>query len=295
MSFSTGVLLLDRYEIERELGSGGMGAVYLALDKSTGRQVALKRLNEDRLSNDAAVVRFKREFKAMKELSHPNIVEAYELHSDEDAELMFLTMEYVRGKPLSEIIYDTEYDLDFEEGFDYLNQVARGLNAAHSKGFTHRDLKPENVLISEEGTAKLVDFGLVAHEHNNLDLTQSTDTVGTLYYMSPEQFRALGVDKRTDIYSLGILAFEIFARQRPYDGDMPFNLFVEHALGSIPPIRKINPNIPDWVEIYILISVEKEPEHRYQSVEEILELFEDKKGRPARPSLFSKVRSWVGA
>ena len=207
---------ISHYQITEKLGQGGMGVVYKAEDTKLDRTVALKFLPTHSLPTEDDKARFYREAKAAAKLSHANIAHIYEIDETEKGQA-FIAMEYVEGETLREMI--TRGPLPLDEAFDYAIQIAEGLAAAHKQGIVHRDVKPENVILSEEGHLKILDFGLAKLQGASL-LTQAGTTLGTMAYMSPEQLRAEAVDARTDIWSLGVVLYEMVTGQLPFKGDV---------------------------------------------------------------------------
>src|SRR5262245_40874859 len=217
--------ILGHYTILSELGKGGMGEVYVAEDSTLRRKVALKMLPADLASNPSRVERFKREAEAIAALNHPNIVTIYSVEEAQNTH--FLTMELVEGKRLSELI--SAEGMDPESFLKIAIQIAEAISAAHGKGIIHRDLKPANILISQEGRVKILDFGLAkvsdsvwnagVTQFPTRELTQEGMIVGTIPYMSPEQLQGRSIDHRTDIFSLGIIFYEMIIGTRPFQGE----------------------------------------------------------------------------
>lgn len=287
--FSPGDVLLGRYEIITHLGSGGMGAVYRALDKERAKDVALKTFSADPKENQRAIQRFKNEFAVMQSLTHPNIVQAYDLKELEDQRL-FIAMELLEGVDLDTLIHAQGFDSSFETKLELLYQIAKGLHYAHAQGLVHRDLKPANVFVTPEGEAKLLDFGLARQvAAGEANLTQSSERIGTAYYMSPEQHRGEDLDARSDIYSFGILAYELFSGRRPFDGDTPFQIFVAHVAQEIPSLRSEFKNFPKWLDTLIAIATEKDPKHRYPDMQQILDLIDSKIHADTSPGFLSRL------
>ncbi len=270
---SPGVKLFDRYQVLSTIGRGGMGYVYKVFDEKNESVLALKLLIPKNANSERSVQRFKKEFSVMQSLSHPNIVQAYEFHEDSKQGFAF-SMEYIEGQDLDSIIYSETSFLSITSVINILEQIASGLHYAHKEGTFHRDLKPANILITKDENhnyhAKITDFGLAQEETEGTDLTKSSNQVGTAYYMSPEQHRGEALSIHTDIYSFGILAFELCTRKKPFDGETPFSLFLAHVAKAAPKPRTINPELPRWLSVMIEICVEKEKKHRYQSMDEVL-------------------------
>jgi len=260
---------LGEYRLIRKIGKGGMGAVYLALQDSTQREVALKIIHHESRGSLAANERFSREINIISNLKHPNIVVVYS--SGEQKGIRYLAMELVSGKGLNKIIEKKSLK---KEGVPasvvlrWIRDIARALQAAHEKGVIHRDIKPANIMITPEGIPKLMDFGIARHV--DLDtLTATGEFRGSPFYASPEQVEARpkGVDARTDVYSLGVALYEAVTGQLPFKGDTTTRLFHEILIGDpISPRRLIN-RISRDLETIILKAIEKNPDSRYPTME----------------------------
>ncbi|HMO17616.1 MAG TPA: serine/threonine-protein kinase [Oligoflexia bacterium] len=288
---NSGNVVFNRFHILSHLGQGGMGHVYQVRDTVSNSIYALKTLVPEEGKNVKAIARFQKEFSAMKELDHPNIVRAFEFYQQGE-ELLGFTMEFVKGSDLDTLIYKNNISLKIEEKIGLLEQIAEGLSYAHDHDIVHRDLKPANILIEKSADnnliSKITDFGLAQQESDGADMSQSSNRIGTAYYMSPEQHRGEELNSRTDIYSFGILAFELLTAKRPFDGNTPFKLFLAHVSQGIPDIRKINSDIPKWLANMVEICSEKKPEHRYRTMKEVLSLIRSKKDRKeASRNIFS--------
>jgi eukaryotic-like serine/threonine-protein kinase len=285
-----GAKIFERYEVLSTIGRGGMGNVFKVYDEVTSEIKALKILIAEGSDHERKVQRFKKEFSVMRELAHPHIIQAYDFHDDTKAGVAF-SMEYVEGQDLDSIIYREDSYMSLENRIGILEQIAEALWYAHRQDIIHRDLKPANVLIREEpgtgATAKLTDFGLAQEGTEGIDLTKSSNQIGTAYYMSPEQYRGEILGVHTDIYSYGILAYELCTGRKPFDGETPFSLFLAHVAQGIPEPKHINPEIPSWLSTLIEICAEKEKKHRYQSMEEVLLLLQSKKSGEKR-GVFSR-------
>lgn len=282
-----------RYRVEKPLGSGGMGDVYLAHDLESDIQVAIKKLKPELAIDSEACFRFKAEFDAMNEIRHQNVVRAFQYHQ-QDTEVFF-SLEYVPGKALSEYIYGKEGELTYDRKIEVLYQISSGLAAAHRAGFIHHDVKPQNVLVSDEGVVKLIDFGLVERTDADKAMTQTQNNpIGTLYYMPPEQFRGQTTDERSDIYSLGILAYELLTGKRPFNVDIPLTLFIQHAVGNMASIRDFNRYYPKWLELFVRACTHKKPERRFQKVEHIVEMFDVMKARALDRSFRGRLARYLG-
>src|SRR3970040_914114 len=207
--------IISHYKIISQLGQGGMGVLYLAEDLELNRKAVLKFLPPDMMNDPDINLRFKREAQSAGSLSHQNIVTIYDVGVHENK--TFIAMEYVEGKTLRELIKSDKLTID--RITDISVQICEGLNEAHSKGITHRDIKPENILIDEKGKVKIVDFGLAKIKNVRRGITKQDSSVGTLKYMSPEQIRNQSVDHRTDIWSFGVMLYEMITGKHPFKGD----------------------------------------------------------------------------
>jgi serine/threonine protein kinase/Tol biopolymer transport system component len=263
--------VLNHYEIVRMLGKGGMGEVYVARDQRLGREVALKVLRDDLASNDERRERFEREARSVAALQHPNIVT---LHSIEEADgITFLVMELIAGKPLSKLIPRNGLPLD--RFLEIAIPLADAVAAAHARGITHRDLKPDNVLVDDQGRAQILDFGLAKMAApTGLDagsmgpteaLTGEGRIVGTIAYMSPEQVDAREVDARSDIFSLGVMFYEMATGVRPFDGDTSMSVLSSILRDEPKPVTEQNQRLPRYLGRIVKRCLQKDPSNRYQS------------------------------
>lgn len=255
----------DRYEIIKSIGEGGMANVYLAYDTYLDRRVAVKVLRGD-LSNDEKFVRrFQREALSASSLSHPNIVEMYDV--GEDNGIYYIIMEYIEGKTLKQLI-KKRGGLTLSEAIDIMLQITDGISEAHNSYIIHRDLKPQNIMIKEDGTIKITDFG-IAMALNSTQLTQTNSVMGSVHYLPPEQASGKGSTIRSDIYSMGILFYELLTGTLPFKGDNAVEIAIKQMRDEIPSIRKKNPNIPQSVENVILKATAKNPKNRYSDSKEM--------------------------
>ncbi|HEV2093666.1 MAG TPA: Stk1 family PASTA domain-containing Ser/Thr kinase [Rubrobacter sp.] len=265
-----GSVVDNRYDIVRPLGSGGMGEVYLARDRTLGRDVALKVLRSQYANDRESAERFKREALSAARLSHPNIVQVYDRGDTEDGS-SYIAMEYVPGGTLKErITEDGPLDARLAAGYGY--QVAEALGAAHAKGIIHRDIKPQNVLITGPGQAKVVDFGIARAASATGDSHTRTGTVmGTAGYMSPEQALGLPATPKSDLYSLGVVLYEAVTGRLPFTADNPIAVSMKHVNEAPRPPKELNPAVPEGMNAVIMRLLSKDPEQRYPDAEALAE------------------------
>jgi serine/threonine-protein kinase len=262
-----GDVLANRYRIQRLLGTGGMGAVYLAHDEVLGDVVALKMISSARAADEAAMIeRFKRECAAARKVSSPHVIRIHDLGEARPG-LLYLSMEYVQGRTLAELIASRGL-VPIGDCVDILGQICQGLAAAHDAGVIHRDLKPSNVLVGERNAIKIIDFGL-AKATASEGLTATGMLMGTPYYMSPEQVRGRHVDAGSDIYSLGALAYHLVTGRPPFSGENAIAVGFAH-LSELPvPPRQLRADIPPELEAAILSALAKESAGRPRSSAEL--------------------------
>ncbi len=257
----------DRYEIEGLIGEGGMANVYLASDTILDRKVAVKVLRGDLAGDEKFVRRFQREALAASSLSHPNIVEIYDVGEDDGN--FYIVMEYIEGKTLKQLIKKRGV-LSIPETIDIMLQLLDALQVAHDSYIIHRDIKPQNIMIKESGLVKITDFG-IAMALNSVELTQTNSVMGSVHYLPPEQASGKGSTIRSDIYSLGILMFEMLTGKMPYKGDSAVEIALKHMKEPMPSARELNPVIPQSIENIILKAAAKNPKNRYKNVSEMAE------------------------
>jgi predicted Ser/Thr protein kinase len=260
-----GTLLAQRYRIDGKIGEGGMGVVFKAHDALLNRTVAVKSLTPALLGPEGQA-RLLREAQAAAQLTHPNIIAVYDVIDDGDARL--IVMEYVEGRTLTQLIPQ-----QVPQALALLTQICRAMQYAHSRGIIHRDIKPENVVVTADGVAKVMDFGL-ARSEGRTRLTQSGLIIGTVAYMAPEQILGGTVDARTDLYSLGCVAYELLTGRRPFEGDDAFTILSQHV--NVAPVapRWHNPSIPPTLDAIVMRLLAKDPAERYPSAEDVIAALE---------------------
>ena len=256
------LVLGDRYTLVGLLGDGGMAEVYLARDNSLGREVALKVLRERYADDEEFVERFRREAVSAATPNHPGIVQVYDRGRTEDG-AFYMAMEYVPGGTLKERV-KAEGGLAPREAAEIASQVADALAVAHEHGIVHRDVKPQNVLLAASGVAKVSDFG-IARAASSKTMTQTKAVLGTLAYMSPEQVRGERAGPASDLYSLGVVLFEMLTGELPYQGDDPIATAMKHLDEEPPHPRETNPRVPEELDALVVKLLAKDPEDRYAS------------------------------
>ena len=255
----------DRYEIVKSIGEGGMANVYLAVDLILNRKVAIKILRGDLANDEKFIRRFQREALAASSLSHPNIVEMYDV--GEDNGNYYIVMEYIEGKTLKQLLKKRGH-LTVGEAVDIMLQITDGMVHAHDSYIIHRDLKPQNIMIQEDGQIKITDFG-IAMALNSTQLTQTNSVMGSVHYLPPEQASGKGSTIKSDIYSMGILFYELLTGVLPFKGDNAVEIALKQMKEAIPSVRKQNPNIPQSVENIIIRATAKNPKNRYNDTREM--------------------------
>ena len=261
-------ILNSRYELERQIGEGGMARIYIGRDLRLNRRVAIKIPQQHLLGEPGFLERFRHEAQAAAMLSHPNIVDIYDVGQDGD--LPYIVMEYVDGVNLKTII-NREAPLTVTRAIHLAEQIARGLHAAHRAGMIHRDVKPQNVLVTADGQAHVTDFG-VAKSHLSTALTETGIAFGTVDYLAPEQAQGQPATVQSDLYALGIVLYEMLTGQLPFSGDTALAVAMKHVSELPVAPRRLNPNIPVGLEGLILRMVAKDPAQRPRSAEEFARL-----------------------
>ncbi len=259
-----GMYIADRYEVIGKIGAGGMSDVYKAMDHTLGRYVAIKVLKSEFSEDLNFVAKFRTEASSAAGLEHPNIVNIYDVGSESDVH--YIVMEYIEGITLKTYI-EKKGQLTFKEAISIAIQVGRGIEAAHNKGIIHRDIKPQNIIISTEGKVKVTDFGIAKAATAN---TISSDVMGSVHYSSPEQARNGFVDGKSDIYSLGIVMYEMVTGRVPFDGDSTVAVAIQHLQEEMTPPGEYAPNIPVSMEKIILKCTQKSQDRRYENMTALL-------------------------
>ena len=262
----TGTVLSGRYRLESKLGSGGMSTVYLARDETLERWVAAKVLHREISDQPDQIERFRREARAVAQVSHPNVVAV--IDAGEDGGRPYIVFEYVDGETLKQRI-DRSGRLPLDEAAAYAIEVGRGLGAAHARRLVHRDVKPQNVLIDSEGRAKVTDFG-IARELEQDGLTKTGRVLGTTDYVSPEQAMGKEVDARSDIYSLGILLYEMLTGDVPFQADNLVGVAMKHVNEQMPNVQKVRPGVSSALAAVVERATEKDADKRYPDMKAML-------------------------
>ena len=266
MDSNIGRKLDGRYEITELIGVGGMADVYKAIDVMENRTVAVKILKDEFSNSEEFLRRFRNESKAIALLSHPNIVKIYDVGFTD--EIQFIVMEYIDGITLKEFI-DQQGVLRWKDALHFITQILRALQHAHDKGIVHRDIKPQNIMLFSDGTIKVMDFGIARFARID-GKTLSDKTIGSVHYISPEQARGDMTDERSDIYSVGVMLYEMLTGKKPFDGDNPVAIALKHMEEEAVSPRDIMPSIPEALEEIVIHAMEREPAKRYQSAAEMI-------------------------
>src|SRR5436305_8628882 len=253
-----------RYRILRKLGTGGMANVYLAEDEVLGRRVAIKILNDRHAGDDQFVERFRREAKNAAGLSHPNIVSIYDRGEAEGTS--YIAMDYLDGRSLKELIV-ARGPAPVHVAIDYARQILAAIRFAHRHGIVHRDIKPHNVLVDAEGRLKVTDFGIA--RAGGSQMTEAGSIIGTAQYLSPEQAKGSPVDQTSDLYSVGVVLYELLTGVVPFTGDPPVEIAMKHLSASPEPPSVKRADIPRDLDLVVMRALETETAERYQSVEEL--------------------------
>src|ERR671920_303658 len=263
----TGTVLSGRYRLEQKLGSGGMSTVYLARDETLERWVAVKSLHREISDQPDQIERFRREARTVAQLSHPNVVAV--IDAGEDGGHPYIVFEYVEGETLKQRI-NRIGALDAQEALAYAIEVARGLTVAHARNMVHRDIKPQNVLIDAEGRAKLTDFG-ISRQLEQDGMTATGRVLGTTDYVAPEQAMGHPVDQRSDVYSLGVVLYEMLVGQVPFSADSQVGVAMKHVNEELPDVQQRRPELSAAAAMVVERATAKDPDQRYQKVSELID------------------------
>ncbi|HEY8809415.1 MAG TPA: protein kinase [Solirubrobacterales bacterium] len=262
-----GTVLSGRYRLEAKLGSGGMSTVYLASDDTLDRPVAVKVMHREMSEQEDQLQRFRQEARAVAKLTHPNVVSV--IDAGEDGGYPYIVFEYVKGETLKQRIGRVGA-LDTQEAIAYAIEVARGLGVAHARNMVHRDIKPQNVLIDEEGRAKLTDFG-ISRQLEQDGVTATGRVLGTTDYVAPEQAMGKAVDPRSDIYSLGVVLYEMLVGQVPFHADSQVGVAMKHVNEELPDVQRRRPEASAAVALVVERATAKDPAERYQTIGEMID------------------------
>lgn len=277
MDKNIGRKLDGRYEITELIGIGGMADVYKATDILEDRVVAVKILKNEFANNEDFVRRFRNESKAIAVLSHPNIVKIFDVGFTD--KIQFIVMEYIDGITLKEFM-EQQGMLKWKDSIHFIIQILRALQHAHDRGIVHRDIKPQNIMLFPDGTIKVMDFGIArfAREEGK---TISDKAIGSVHYISPEQASGDITDEKSDIYSVGIMMYEMLTGVKPFDGDNPVSVALMHMQNDAKPLREVNDSVPEGLEEIVMRAMQKEPSKRYQSASEMIKDIEEFKKNPS--------------
>ena len=266
-------VIVGRYELLEKIGDGGMAVVYKAKDRLLNRAVAVKILKPEYTNDDKFINNFRKESHAAASLSHPNIVSIYDV--GKEGNINYIVMELVEGMPLSRLIKQRA-PLDYNTVIDYSKQIASGLAAAHKHGIVHRDVKPHNILVNEDGVCKIADFGIAKAISTTTIVDGTSETImGSVHYFSPEQARGGYVDEKSDIYSLGIVMYEMLTGEVPFDADNPVSVALMHINEPITPPSKLVDGIPPGLEKIVMKATDKFQSNRFKSAEEMIEALDN--------------------
>ena len=277
MDNNIGKKLDNRYELLELIGVGGMADIYKAMDIIEDRIVAVKILKNEFAASEDFLRRFRNESKAIALLSHPNIVKIYDVGFTD--KIQYIVMEYIDGITLTEYI-ERQGVLKWRDAVHFTTQVLRALQHAHDRGIVHRDIKSQNVMLLADGTIKVMDFG-IARFNRETDKTMSEKAIGSVHYISPEQARGEVTDEKSDIYSVGVMLYEMLTGEKPFDGDNPVSIALKHMQAVPKRMTEINSSIPEGLEEITVKAMQKEPSKRYQTAGEMIKDIEEFKKNPS--------------
>ena len=260
-------IIANRYEVFKHIGQGGMADVFLAMDTILNREVAIKILKSELCADPVSLVRFEREAQAATTLSHPNIVEIYDVGDYKGRR--YIVMEYVPGRTLKQVIR-SRGSLEADEAIDIEKQLVSAVSEAHHKGIIHRDIKPQNIIVKSDGSIKILDFG-IAIAKGNVQVTQANNVMGSVHYLAPELAKGKPASVQSDIYALGIVLFEMLSGDVPFKADSAVQVALMQMRNEMPSIRSINPSIPQSIENIITRATVKDPQKRYKSCVDMLD------------------------
>jgi len=278
MKVDTGVVLKNRYEILRKIGKGAIATVWLALDQRTGDIVAIKVIENVADGEKEFITRFRREAKILNDLHDPHIVKIYDFGAEDD--LIFIVMEHVPGKTVAELIRETG-PMNVHQALGIVRKVAEGLEVTSQKKIVHRDIKPQNLMVTVEGGVKIMDFG-IAKSTGKLKLTE-TGFLGTPYYVSPEQAEGDGLDVRSDIYSLGVVLWEMLTGRVLFNGDSPIEIAMKHISATVPPLHLYREEVPVAVESLVNKCLKKRPQDRFSTPTALIRAIDQVSEHVAKP------------
>ena len=272
-----GKRLDGRYELKELIGMGGMANVYKAYDVLEKKDVAIKILKEEFIGNEEFLRRFRNESKAIAALSHPNIVKIMDVNFGD--RIQYIVMEYIDGITLKEYI-EQVHVLKWKDAVHFTVQILRALQHAHDKGIVHRDIKPQNIMLLQDGTIKVMDFGIARFARDERKVNNNL-AIGSVHYISPEQARGEYTDEKSDVYSVGVMMYEMLTGRLPFDGDTPEKVAVMQMQASAKLPRAVVPSIPEGLEEIIVRAMQKDPSMRYQSAAEMLRDIDEFKRNPS--------------
>ena len=273
----TGKRLDGRYEIHELIGVGGMANVYRAHDTIDDRTVAIKILKDEYLGNEEFIRRFKNESKAIAVLSHPNIVKVYDVSFGD--RIQYIVEEYIDGITLKDYL-SQQKEIKWKEAIHFTIQILRALQHAHEKGIVHRDIKPQNIMLLQDGTIKVTDFGIARFSRSETR-TMTGKTIGSVHYIAPEQARGDLTDEKADIYSVGVMLYEMVTGRLPFEADNAVSVAIMQLQADPKPPREINPSLPEGLEEITMKAMQKDPSQRYQSASEMLRDIEEFRRNPS--------------